>query len=432
MGAIESGELAELERRVREFPGLLEFVPEDGQTLLHKAAGSASLRHDDPGACVRWLLDAGMRPDAGRTGFDTALHFAASLNHVDAVDALLEAGAPTGCVGGCDDQADGGTPLAHALVYGAARAADRIAAVAIEPRNLRVTAGLGRLDLVRDAFAPDGSLKPEAREARAFYRPHDEFPEWEPSDERQEILDEALVWAAHNARDDAVLEELIERGADPSAVPYVASGLHYAAWRGDTRVVETLLAKGADASRLDRQYGAPVWSWAAFGGHDELRLRLLEVAAKSCLAAAVELGSIDDVRRLLDGGADPNEGLEGHDGPLALARCAGDDAIASLLARRGATLSLEEACRLGDLARVVEALDGEGTGERGAERLSRLADDAAAAGREEVADVLCGRGAVLSPHAAASLGRVEPLEAALQWIAEQIAGETDAKTGTDG
>ena len=58
------------------------------------------------------------------------------------------------------------------------------------------------MDLVRGCFTVDGGLTPEAQAARGFYRPHSGFPRWRPSDDPQEVLDEALVWAAKTARID--------------------------------------------------------------------------------------------------------------------------------------------------------------------------------------------------------------------------------------
>jgi hypothetical protein len=71
-------------------------------------------------------------------------------------------------------------------------------------------------DLVAACFDEDGALTPQARAARGFYRRHRGFPDWQPSDDRHEILDEALVGAAKCNRVE-VLEAaqwLIEHGAD--------------------------------------------------------------------------------------------------------------------------------------------------------------------------------------------------------------------------
>src|SRR5262249_5988970 len=126
---------------------------------------------------------------------------------------------------------EGGTPLAVALFWGHREAADLLAARAVRPLNLRIAAGLGRQDLVGACFAADGSLTEEARSGRGFYRPHTGFPAWQPSRARQEILDEALVWAAKSDRVEA-LADLVARGADVNADPYRGTPLGWAAFKG--------------------------------------------------------------------------------------------------------------------------------------------------------------------------------------------------------
>ena len=58
----------------------------------------------------------------------------------------------------------------------------------------------------------DGTLTPEACAARGFYRPHSGFPDWQPSTDPQEVLDEALVWACKSNRV-LVFERLVKAGA---------------------------------------------------------------------------------------------------------------------------------------------------------------------------------------------------------------------------
>ena len=96
------------------------------------------------------------------------------------------------------------------------------------PRNLRIAAGLGRLDLIRELVRRRRSLSEAAGAARGFYRPHTGFPIWQPSDDPQEILDEALVWAAKSDRVD-VLGPLVELGADADGDPYRGTALIWAA-----------------------------------------------------------------------------------------------------------------------------------------------------------------------------------------------------------
>ena len=99
---------------------------------------------------------------------------------------------------------DGGTPLIAALFWGHREVVDLLGR---EPGNLRVAAGLGDLELIRELAGT-----PAAGAHREFYRPHGGFPAWQPSDDPQEVLDEGLVWAAKADRVDA-LPLLVELGA---------------------------------------------------------------------------------------------------------------------------------------------------------------------------------------------------------------------------
>src|SRR5205823_648703 len=116
------------------------------------------------------------------------LHQAGYANDPELAQVMLAAG------GRLDLSArgDGGTPLVSALFWGHREVAPLLG---LEPRNLRVAAGLGSADLIRELHGTRA-----AGAHRAFYRPHGGFPAWSPSDEPQEILDEALVWAAKSGR----------------------------------------------------------------------------------------------------------------------------------------------------------------------------------------------------------------------------------------
>src|SRR5262249_61228074 len=105
---------------------------------------------------------------------------------------------------------DGGGPLLQALFWGPREV---VVLLGLEPRNLRVAAGLGRVDLIDELVG-----SPAAGAHRAFYRPHGGFPVWQPSDDPQEILDEGLVWAAKADRVETV-DPLVELGANVEADP---------------------------------------------------------------------------------------------------------------------------------------------------------------------------------------------------------------------
>jgi ankyrin repeat protein len=188
---IRTGDAAALEALLREHPALATArigAPEAGQsrTLLH-------LVTDWPGhvpeaaAKVAALVAAGADVNARFTGphTETPLHWAASADDVEALDALLDAGA--------DIEADGaviggGTPIADALAFGQWKAAQRLLERGAAT-NLWQAAALGLLDRVRDELA------------RAT-----------PT---QEDLDNALWCAAHGGQR-STAELLLERGGDPT------------------------------------------------------------------------------------------------------------------------------------------------------------------------------------------------------------------------
>ena len=89
---------------------------------------------------------------------------------------------------------------------------------------------------------------PEAGAARGFYRPHSGFPDWQPSTDPQEILDEALVWASKSNRV-AVLDRLLRAGANIEADPYRGTPLIWAAACNRTEAAAWLLDHGANVNQ---------------------------------------------------------------------------------------------------------------------------------------------------------------------------------------
>jgi ankyrin repeat protein len=88
---------------------------------------------------------------------ETPLHWAASSDDVDALDALLDHGADTEATGAV---IGGGTPLADAVAFATWRAARRLV-----ERGARTTiwqaAALGMMDRVEDHFANDPEPAPD-------------------------------------------------------------------------------------------------------------------------------------------------------------------------------------------------------------------------------------------------------------------------------
>jgi ankyrin repeat protein len=197
---------------------------------------------------IRRGANAASRNDRGWT----ALHQAGYRNDPEMVSLLLDAGAPVHA----EAHGSGGTPLAVALFWGHRDVADVLAAMAVTPDNLRIAAALGRIDLVSACFDGSGALTDVARANRGFYRPHSGFPAWRPRDVRQEILDEALVWAAKSGRIDA-MPGLLARGARVDADPYRGTPLAWAAANGRTNAVEWLLDHGASVNQRGTFGGPP-------------------------------------------------------------------------------------------------------------------------------------------------------------------------------
>jgi ankyrin repeat protein len=286
--AVEDGESQRLAELLDRHPGLARARGTNGNDLLGMA-GDLEL--------VRLLLERGADPNRGNDYGWTKLHQAGYGNDPALARLLLDAGARTDL----SARGDGGTPLVVALFWGH-RAV--VGLLGEEPRNLRVAAGLGQLERIGELAGTPG-----AGARRGFYRPHGGFPGWVPSDDPQEVLDEALVWAAKSDRVEAItllaglgarvdadpyrgtaltwaaangraasVTCLLELGADPNARgsfggPTHGEGvtaLHLAAQSGRCEVVEVLLAGGADPALRDALYDGPAWGWAEFGGHPEL------------------------------------------------------------------------------------------------------------------------------------------------------------------
>jgi ankyrin repeat protein len=237
----------------------------NGNDLLGMAGATCDER------LVALLLERGADVMSANTHGWTPLHQAAYSNLPVLARMLLDAGARVDV----SARGDGGTPLVVALFWGHREVAELLAEQGVHPRNLRVGAGLGRIELADEPGAH-----------RSFYRPHGGFPAWRPSDDPQEALDEALAWAARSDRADT-LAELVERGAAVDADVYRGTALAWAAACGRVAAIERLVALGADPNQR-----------GTFGGpqHGE---------GVTALHLAAQDGQLDAVRTLLALGADP-------------------------------------------------------------------------------------------------------------------------------
>ncbi len=301
--AIEAQDDARLAELLKEEPALTKASGTNGNQLLHFA-----VNHDNP-RLVSLLLEAGADPDAANDKGSTPLTQAAYRGKAETIEQLLAEGASIDA----EAYGDGGTPLAFALFWGHREAAEKLAEIAVVPRNLRMAAGLGRLDIMAELFGENGKLKPEAGFHREFHRPHSGFPPWRPKDEPQEILDEALNYAARSGHVEA-MAVLHDRGANLDSAPYQATPLvqavlngrldainwlldhgadinkksgygeptsatplHFAAaWGGQLEAAKLLVARGADLSIREDNYNAPASGWANHFGHKDIEAILKE------------------------------------------------------------------------------------------------------------------------------------------------------------
>jgi len=232
--AVEDGNLERLRVLLDRHPELVRQRGTNGNDLFGMAGDVDS---------VRLLLERGADVNRGNDHGWTKLHQAGYGNDRELAEILLAAGARTDL----HARGDGGTPLIAALFWGHREVVDRLG---LEPRNLRVAAGLGLVDLIDEVAGTSA-----AGAHRGFYRPHGGFPAWQPSDDPQEILDEALVWAAKSDRVEAI-ERLVRLGADTDVDPYRGTPLTWAAANGRISAIHRLVQLGADVNRRGT-FGGP-------------------------------------------------------------------------------------------------------------------------------------------------------------------------------
>ena len=290
--AIEANDRDGLVDLLDRFPDLVVHRGTNGNDLVGMA-GDLEI--------TSLLIERGADVNRGNDYGWTKLHQAGYGNDCDLARLLLAAGARTDL----SARGDGGTPLIAALFWGHREVAELLGH---EPGNLRAAAGLGDVELVRALVGT-----PAAGAHRAFYRPHGGFPVWQPTDDAQEVLDEALVWAAKSGRLDAI-RLLVELGARVDADPYRGTPLAWAAVNGRVEAVRALVELGADPNQR-----------GTFGGPSHGQgVTAIQLAAQS--------GKRDAVVALLELGADPLILDELHGGSaLGWARAGGHPELADIL-----------------------------------------------------------------------------------------------------
>ncbi len=308
--ALQSGDVAGFAALLRTNPRLAGERGTNGNTLLNLAVSLAGRPEWKGGiSAIEILLAAGSDVNEGNDRGWTPLHAAAYANQTEVAAVLIEKGAALDA----EAHGAGGTPLIAALFWGHREVADFLGRHSTAPGNLRAAAGLGIPELVEACFNPDCTLTSEACAARGFYRPHSGFPDWQPSTDRQEVLDEALVWACKSNRL-AVLERLVRAGARLNADPYRGTPLIWAAVCDRTEAVAWLLDHGANINQK-----------ATFGGATHGQgITALHMAAQN--------GRLPVVKLLVEHGADlaVKDDLY-HSTPIGAAEYFGQEAVRDYL-----------------------------------------------------------------------------------------------------
>jgi uncharacterized protein len=220
--AVQRGQGDRVTRLVNERPGLARaWIVKDGEaagwrSLLHLFADWPGHRRN-PRGIVAALSEAGADLNASHDGGEAPLHWAASNDDVELVDALLDAGAdvdvPGSIIGGLG-------PIADAAAFGGYRAGQRLVDRGART-NIYQAASFGLIDRVRDDLLGD------------------------PAPDAEQIT--TSFWAACRYGHDGIAAMLLEAGADINWVGWTNEtplDLARQVGAGD-HLVEWLLARGA-------------------------------------------------------------------------------------------------------------------------------------------------------------------------------------------
>jgi len=252
------GDAARLERALRDDPGLVRARSPrtHHSTLLHYvgANGVEGWRQRTPTNAVQVaeiLLDAGAEVDATADmycGGCTPLGLVATSVHPKLagvlqplIDVLLARGARVDAIGG----GNGARIVNSCLANGRPDAAEYLAQRGA-PLDLEAAAGVGRLELVKSFFGPDGTLKPTGTVAQ---------------------LKDGFTWACEYGHTE-VVAYLLDHGVAASDVlprPHKQTGLHWAAYGGHANTVRVLLDRRPPLDLRDGTFSGTPLDWALHG-----------------------------------------------------------------------------------------------------------------------------------------------------------------------
>lgn len=254
--AVVTGDEATLERLIQANPGLIRArsTRKHHSTLLHYvgANGVEGFRQRTPKNAVKIaeiLLNAGAGVDAMADmygGSDTLGLVATSIHPVTAgvqeelLAFLLARGASVGTAKGTEAWS---SLINGCHANGRGKAAQFLAERA-PALDLEAAAGVGRLDVVKSFFTPDGKLRNNAT--------------------AQQMKD-GFTWACEFGRTE-VADFLLQRGMDAAAKlrHHGQTGLHWAASGGHRDTVRVLLQRQAPVNARDDVFGGTPLGWALY------------------------------------------------------------------------------------------------------------------------------------------------------------------------
>ena len=274
IAAIRTGDLEKFKALVAEDPSLATSRSSKSHPTLLQCVTLDGKDKPNNVEMAQVLIDAGAE-------LNEPLVAAASIDNHVVAELLLDHGAAI-------DGTGGWSPLEEALYWNNRNVLALLLERGAKVQNLRIAAGLGRIDLIESYFNADGSLKPEAgkinwpwgdletiarsnHNAKGRETLSDRVNSW--SQDRQGIVNNAFVYACMHGHIEAA-KLLLEKGAEINVIPggfdYAGTGLHYAALNGHRTMVEFLLANGADRNLKDTKVGSTPAGWAEYGAHPEL------------------------------------------------------------------------------------------------------------------------------------------------------------------
>lgn len=255
--AVVTGDVAMLERALDANPNLIgtRSTRRHHSTLLHYvgANGVEGFRQRTPKNAVQIaeiLLNAGADVDAtaemyggGATTLGlvaTSIHPVTAGVQEELMSLLLVRGASVGTARAIEAWS---RLINDCHANGRGRAAQFLAERAPQ-LDLEAAAGVGRLDVVKTFFTPNGRLRENATEQQ---------------------MKDGFTWACEFGRTE-VVEFLLKRGMEAAAKlrHHGQTGLHWAALGGDVDTVRVLLQRHAPVNAKDDAFGGTPLGWALY------------------------------------------------------------------------------------------------------------------------------------------------------------------------